>query len=688
MLKKTLLKNTREFYEKNLPENLLLLKKSNKKHKKLLVLKGKLLKNKLLKFRAVKSAGFTTLASQSKARKNFVFSPCFTTQSKEKSFYVSSNKSNFNVSTFSGLNQVSHKVPFPQNFKPTLFSIHAIKSEFEKKQTKSSYFKNRLKEKKKLSILYGNLSNKEIKKNLEKAQKLNGSAKENLLLLLESRLDIILYRALFFPSIKFARHWIKTNKILVNSQSVTIPSYKAQFGDIISITSKNKRFIGNNILKFLSYYNFVNNNSNISNQEKMIQPWTIFNHKIHALVGKKLQKLNKKVNSQKNAVIWSIFSNFSFLPLKKNLFSRCLATQGLATFIFPFSLQGKKWYFNTNNTLFSINHEKKITNLKPAMGYTYLETTPIFLCLKQGGKQVLQNSIANFRSKNTVFLPINTTTCCLNSYFSFLNFFRFFRHFAAQSLTQKTHETVSNLLFAKQKIITLLSKKFKQKKNVFREKHRYIISNFYFTQLQNQIKPINTFFTEQSVNKLQQNSVLNREINIKQIDTFSVKTNQQAHQNNFSTSKKVLFLNTLLYKKSIIYLACVHKNIISETKKIGSLILGNKFIYDQEKQTLMHALKKYVSVKHYDMLTFLKLKSVFFKKKQHNGTVKNYSRSSFSETQVKNFLPFFRKKINYKPLNLEISYKTLTIIYLYPSQKLLFPCTLDIELLVKKKSNI
>ncbi len=55
MLKKTLLKNTHEFLEKNFSENFFLLKKSNKKRKKLLSIKGSFLKKKLLKFKQKKS---------------------------------------------------------------------------------------------------------------------------------------------------------------------------------------------------------------------------------------------------------------------------------------------------------------------------------------------------------------------------------------------------------------------------------------------------------------------------------------------------------------------------------------------------------------------------------------------------------------------------------------------------------
>ena len=96
-------------------------------------------------------------------------------------------------------------------------------------------YKSAINRTQKLGLLYGNLSKKEIFRTIQRAEKYRGVLRENILRVLESRLDVILYRIGFFKTIPSARQWIIHRKILVNQQVVTIPHYQVKAGDVISV---------------------------------------------------------------------------------------------------------------------------------------------------------------------------------------------------------------------------------------------------------------------------------------------------------------------------------------------------------------------------------------------------------------------------------------------------------------------
>ena len=134
------------------------------------------------------------------------------------------------------------QVKIPQKLK-IWFSPEQLKNELSKKKQKSSEFKNQLKERKKLSILYGILSKKYIQKIYQKANQKQGQLEINWFQLLESRLDVVLFRTFFFKNIKQARQWVTHKKILVNKQIVDIPSYSLKPGDVISLKSYSKKML-------------------------------------------------------------------------------------------------------------------------------------------------------------------------------------------------------------------------------------------------------------------------------------------------------------------------------------------------------------------------------------------------------------------------------------------------------------
>nr|YP_009138100.1 ribosomal protein S4 [Lobosphaera incisa]AKF78658.1 ribosomal protein S4 [Lobosphaera incisa] len=126
-----------------------------------------------------------------------------------------------------------------------LYSLHQLQHQLKpslkyNSSREISPFLYKLRERKKVSILYGNLSVKQIKKSihmvtggaLEK-----GRVDEIFFLILESRLDVALCRICFFKTIRAARQWIYHGKIKVNSAIVTFPGYLLQPGDVISVKS-------------------------------------------------------------------------------------------------------------------------------------------------------------------------------------------------------------------------------------------------------------------------------------------------------------------------------------------------------------------------------------------------------------------------------------------------------------------
>ena len=96
-----------------------------------------------------------------------------------------------------------------------------------------------LQEKQKIRFMYG-LNEKQFKKVFEKAGKMKGVHGENLLVLLESRLDNLVYRIGFSTTRKGARQLVNHGHITVNGKKVDIPSYTCKPGDVIAIKESDK----------------------------------------------------------------------------------------------------------------------------------------------------------------------------------------------------------------------------------------------------------------------------------------------------------------------------------------------------------------------------------------------------------------------------------------------------------------
>ena len=97
-----------------------------------------------------------------------------------------------------------------------------------------------LREKQKVRRMYGVLE-KQFRNYYKEAARLRGATGENLLQLLESRLDNVVYRMGFGSTRSEARQLVSHKSILVNGSSVNIPSYKVKGGDTISLTERAKK---------------------------------------------------------------------------------------------------------------------------------------------------------------------------------------------------------------------------------------------------------------------------------------------------------------------------------------------------------------------------------------------------------------------------------------------------------------
>ena len=102
------------------------------------------------------------------------------------------------------------------------------------RRKKISEYGIQLQEKQKVRFMYG-LNEKQFHKVFEKASKMNGIAGENLLVLLESRLDNLVYRMGLSTTRRGARQLVNHGHILVNGSKVDIPSYSCKPGDVISV---------------------------------------------------------------------------------------------------------------------------------------------------------------------------------------------------------------------------------------------------------------------------------------------------------------------------------------------------------------------------------------------------------------------------------------------------------------------
>ena len=111
------------------------------------------------------------------------------------------------------------------------------------KKRKPSNYSIQLTEKQKLRFMYG-ISEKQFEKLVNESGKMKGVHGENLLILLESRLDNLVYRAGFATTRRGARQLVNHGHITVNGKKVNIPSYRVKIGDVISLKESSMNHTG------------------------------------------------------------------------------------------------------------------------------------------------------------------------------------------------------------------------------------------------------------------------------------------------------------------------------------------------------------------------------------------------------------------------------------------------------------
>ncbi len=128
-------------------------------------------------------------------------------------------------------------------------AIYGVDSAFDKrnyppgqhglarKRKKLSEYGVQLKEKQKAKAIYG-LLEKQFRRTFDKASRQGGITGENLIILLESRLDNVVYRLGLAPTRAAARQLVSHRHILVNGEILNIPSYSVKVGDVVGVRQK------------------------------------------------------------------------------------------------------------------------------------------------------------------------------------------------------------------------------------------------------------------------------------------------------------------------------------------------------------------------------------------------------------------------------------------------------------------
>jgi small subunit ribosomal protein S4 len=111
----------------------------------------------------------------------------------------------------------------------------------ERRVQKLSDYGQQLKAKQKLKGYYGNITERQFHRIYTEAVRLKGSTSEHVIGLLERRLDAVVYRAKFVPTVFAARQFVSHGHVSVNGRRVTVPSYRCKVGDVIEIKDTSRQ---------------------------------------------------------------------------------------------------------------------------------------------------------------------------------------------------------------------------------------------------------------------------------------------------------------------------------------------------------------------------------------------------------------------------------------------------------------
>lgn len=127
------------------------------------------------------------------------------------------------------------RVKSPYNVRQTGPGMHG------QRRGKPTDYGIQLMAKQKLKGYYGNIGEKQFRRYYKEAVRLRGDTGQNLIGLLERRLDAVIYRAKFVPTVFAARQFVNHKHVTVNGQVVNIPSYQVQEGDVIQVRESSRQ---------------------------------------------------------------------------------------------------------------------------------------------------------------------------------------------------------------------------------------------------------------------------------------------------------------------------------------------------------------------------------------------------------------------------------------------------------------
>jgi small subunit ribosomal protein S4 len=111
----------------------------------------------------------------------------------------------------------------------------------QRRKGKLSDFGTQLRAKQKLKGYYGDLTEKQFARIYSEADRMRGDTSENLIGLLESRLDAVVYRAKLVPTVFAARQFVNHGHVKVNGKRVNIASYRVKEGDVVEVREKSRQ---------------------------------------------------------------------------------------------------------------------------------------------------------------------------------------------------------------------------------------------------------------------------------------------------------------------------------------------------------------------------------------------------------------------------------------------------------------
>jgi small subunit ribosomal protein S4 len=110
----------------------------------------------------------------------------------------------------------------------------------QRRKGKLSDFGVQLRAKQKLKGYYANISERQFRGIYQIARRLKGDTGAHMIGLLERRIDAVIYRAKFVPTVFAARQFVSHGHVKVNGKRVTIPSFRVKVGDVVELKDRSK----------------------------------------------------------------------------------------------------------------------------------------------------------------------------------------------------------------------------------------------------------------------------------------------------------------------------------------------------------------------------------------------------------------------------------------------------------------